>query len=57
MSKELVHETVKAMIGEIGELRKFVAIDSMPYKLQQVRQLLRELDYELEQQIKKENQN
>lgn len=44
-----VHETVKAMINEIGELRQFVAIDSMPDKLQQVRQLLRELDYELEQ--------
>lgn len=44
-----VHETVKAMIGEIGKLRSIVAIDNMPDKLQQVRQLLRELDYDLEQ--------
>jgi hypothetical protein len=45
--KEQVKKTVEAMIGEIGKLRQFMAIDSMPYKLQQVRQLLRELDEEL----------
>lgn len=44
-----IHETVQAMIGEIGKLRQLVAIDSMPLKLQQVRQLLRELDYDMEQ--------
>lgn len=48
-----VHETVQRMISEIGELRKLVAIDNMPHKLQQVRQLLRELDAELEAQSKK----
>ena len=44
---ETVHHTVEAMINEIGLLRQFVGIGSMPYKLQQVRQLLRELDAEL----------
>lgn len=43
-----IHQTVKNMIGEIGALRQLVAIDNMPDKLQQVRQLLRELDAELE---------
>lgn len=47
--KETVKATVEAMINEIGKLRQFVAIDSMPTKLQQVRQLLRELDAEMEQ--------
>lgn len=44
-----IHETVIAMIGEIGKLRQLCAIDQMPEKLQQVRQMLRELDAELEQ--------
>jgi len=35
------------MLNEIGLLRKVVSIDSMPDKLQQIRQLLRELDAEL----------
>lgn len=43
-----VHKAVQAMINEIGQLRMLVAIDSMPHKLQQVRQLLRELDNEYE---------
>lgn len=43
-----VKATVKAMINEIGKLRLLVAIDSMPVKLQSVRQLLRELDAELD---------
>jgi len=43
-----VHQTVKNMISEIGQLRQLVAIDNMPHKLQIVRQLLRELDAELE---------
>lgn len=42
-----VKQTIEAMLNEIGMLRKIVAIDSMPDKLQQVRQLLRELDAEL----------
>jgi hypothetical protein len=40
--------TVEAMLDQIGLLRKLVAIDSMPLKLQQVRQLLRELNAELD---------
>ena len=43
-------KTVTAMIDEIGKLRLVVAIDSMPAKLQQIRQLLRELDAELNKQ-------
>jgi hypothetical protein len=43
-----IKSTVIAMLNEIGELRKTVAIDSMPQKLQQVRQLLRELDADLD---------
>jgi len=42
-----VKQTVAAMLNEIGLLRKVVSIDSMPDKLQQIRQLLRELDAEL----------
>lgn len=42
-----IKQTVAAMLNEIGMLRKVVALDSMPIKLQQVRQLLRELDAEL----------
>ena len=42
-----VRDTVEAMINEIGKLRLLVAIDNMPFKLQEVRQLLRELDEEL----------
>lgn len=42
-----VKQTVAAMLNEIGMLRLVVPIDSMPDKLQQVRQLLRELDAEL----------
>jgi len=45
----LVHDTVTDMMACIGELRKFMALDSMPLKLQQVRQLLRELDHEMSQ--------
>jgi hypothetical protein len=45
------------MLNEIGELRRFVAIDNMPDKLQQVRQLLRELDAELEEQKRKQQSN
>ena len=44
---QAVAQTVERMINEIGQLRLLVAIDSMPEKLQQVRQLLRELDAEL----------
>lgn len=40
--------TVEAMLDQIGLLRKLVAIDNMPVKLQQVRQLLRELNAELD---------
>ena len=47
-----IHEAVKAMINEVGSLRMLVAIDSMPEKLQKARQLLRELDDELEQRAK-----
>jgi bacterioferritin-associated ferredoxin len=47
-----VAQTVQNMISEIGELRKIVAIDSMPDKLQKVRQLLRELDEEFYQKSK-----
>lgn len=47
-----VAQTVQNMISEIGELRKLVAIDSMPDKLQKVRQLLRELDEEFYQKSK-----
>jgi hypothetical protein len=53
----LVHDTVHRMLNEIGELRRFVAIDNMPDKLQQVRQLLRELDAELEEQKRKQQSN
>jgi hypothetical protein len=51
--REQVKATVEAMIDELGKLRQFMAIDSMPYKLQQVRQLLRELDYELSEAQKR----
>jgi hypothetical protein len=44
-----VKQTVINMINEIGLLRKLVAIDSMPYKLQQARLLLRELYAEYEE--------
>jgi hypothetical protein len=40
-------KTVTAMIDELGKLRLLVGIDSMPAKLQLIRQLLRELDVEL----------
>lgn len=50
MSAAAVHATVMAMVDQIGQLRQNgVAIDAMPPKLQQVRQLLRELDAELQQ--------
>lgn len=49
VNESLVADTVRRMIGEIGVLRRFVAIDQMPEKLQQARQLLRELDHELTQ--------
>lgn len=46
------HKAIQAMINEVGQLRLLVAIDSMPEKLQRVRQLLRELDAEYEQRAK-----
>lgn len=46
------HQAIQAMINEVGQLRLLVAIDSMPEKLQRVRQLLRELDAEYEQRAK-----
>lgn len=44
-----VHQTVQNMIGEIGKLRQLVAIDNMPEELQKIRQMLRELDYKLQE--------
>lgn len=46
------HQAIQNMINEIGQLRMLVAIDSIPEKLQRVRQLLRELDAEYEVRAK-----
>lgn len=47
MKNAAIQTTVEAMINEIGQLRKLMAIDSMPIELQQVRQLLRVLEAKL----------
>lgn len=45
----VIRKTVTAMVNQVGELRRTVAIDNMPEELQQVRQLLRVLDARLDE--------
>jgi hypothetical protein len=46
-----IKQTIEAMLNEIGQLRKLVALDNMPEELQQARQLLRLLDAKLNKTI------